>query len=76
MGEGEVTAGASGDATRAAGLRGSSSDTGEERGEVGGPVAESFPSEGGNALLTLKRLGEDEAGCSFHGEGSQTIAGK
>lgn len=74
MGEGEVTAGASGDATRA-GLRGSS-DTGEERGEVGGPVAESFPSEGGNALLTLKRLGEDEAGCSFHGEGNQTIAGK
>lgn len=70
MGEGEVTAGASGDATRA-GLRGSS-DTGEERGEV----AESFPSEGGNALLTLKRLGEDEAGCSFHGEGNQTIAGK
>lgn len=43
---------------------------------MGGPVAESFPSEGGNALLTLKRLGEDEAGCSFHGEGNQTIAGK
>lgn len=74
MGEGEVTAGASGDATRA-GLRGSS-DTREERGEVGGPVAESFPSEGGNALLRLRRLGEDEAGCSFHGEGNQTIAGK
>lgn len=43
---------------------------------MGGPVAESFPSEGGNALLTLRRLGEDEAGCSFHGEGNQTIAGK
>lgn len=40
------------------------------------PMVVNFPLKEENDLPRLKRLGEDEAGYSFHGEGNQMIAGK
>lgn len=37
------------------------------------PLAANFSLKEENELLRLRRLREDEAGCSFHGEGSQEI---